>query len=100
MGEPRLLISTRTAADRLGCSPSRVRDLISAGVIPAIRLPVPETGKRHGHWRIEAASLDRLLETLGARPTRRRNDDPRVAMEVAAARATIGRLRRAGDGSP
>jgi excisionase family DNA binding protein len=54
------LLSTTQAAERLGLTPGRIRQLIDAGQLPAIRI-----GER---WVIEARDVERFARQPPGRP--------------------------------
>lgn len=54
------LLSTTQAADRLGLTPGRVRQLIDTGQLPATRI-----GER---WAIDARDVDRFAREPPGRP--------------------------------
>ena len=53
MGNEKL--TTSEAARRLGYGPEAVREMCESGQLDAYRRP-------RGHWRIDADSIDRLIE--------------------------------------
>lgn len=51
-------LSIAQAADRVGWSTKKIKRLIKAGHLPAIRLPLP---KGKGHLRVRLGDLEALL---------------------------------------
>lgn len=56
----RTLLSTSEAAERLGLTPGRIRQLIDAGQLPATRI-----GKR---WALQLRDIDRFASQPPGRP--------------------------------
>ena len=62
MGNEKL--TTSEAARRLGYGPEAVREMCESGQLDAYRRP-------RGHWRIDADSIDRLIESSKPKVRRR-----------------------------